>query len=167
MVPWPKTRYHLLEHYASASRPEEDRELFNLRHASLRNCVERAFGVFKRRWRIYDAAREFSMHTQVQLIYALTAVSNWIIDEDEDNELSSPRPAETDEALQETAGLMQRSRVPRAQESPMETLRDEITIRLWNKYQDLQIADAGGLRPRTVHQRAQQASQHGQGGSNE
>ncbi|KAI3749692.1 hypothetical protein L2E82_20308 [Cichorium intybus] len=50
MTPYRGVRYHLKEY--SARAPENARELFNLRHASLRNAIERAFGVLKRRFPI-------------------------------------------------------------------------------------------------------------------
>ncbi|KAG6497403.1 hypothetical protein ZIOFF_045302 [Zingiber officinale] len=43
-------RYHLKEY--SCNPPRNARELFNLRHSSLRNAIERAFGVVKKRFAI-------------------------------------------------------------------------------------------------------------------
>nr|KAJ0211521.1 hypothetical protein LSAT_V11C400162550 [Lactuca sativa] len=50
MAPYRGVRYHLKEYSARAL--ENAKELFNLRHASLRNAIERAFGVLKRRFPI-------------------------------------------------------------------------------------------------------------------
>ncbi|CAI9277057.1 unnamed protein product [Lactuca saligna] len=47
MTPYRGVRYHLKEY--SAHPPLNAREFFNLRHASLRNAIERAFGILKRR----------------------------------------------------------------------------------------------------------------------
>ncbi|KAD5802451.1 hypothetical protein E3N88_13811 [Mikania micrantha] len=47
MTPYWGVRYHLKEY--STRAPENSKELFNLRHASLRNAIERAFGVLKKR----------------------------------------------------------------------------------------------------------------------
>ncbi|KAF0775950.1 hypothetical protein AaE_000350 [Aphanomyces astaci] len=46
MTPYRGVRYHLREWSASNQRPQNAKELFNLRHAQQRNCVERIFGVF-------------------------------------------------------------------------------------------------------------------------
>ncbi|KAI4304490.1 hypothetical protein MLD38_039990 [Melastoma candidum] len=43
LTPYGRTRYHLKEY--SQRAPETREELFNHRHASLRNCIERAFGI--------------------------------------------------------------------------------------------------------------------------
>ncbi|GAB7341908.1 hypothetical protein MBLNU457_g0216t1 [Dothideomycetes sp. NU457] len=49
LVPYQKTRYHLREISDAQQRPQTKEELFNLRHARLRNCVERLNGVMKKR----------------------------------------------------------------------------------------------------------------------
>jgi hypothetical protein len=41
-------RYHLKEVRQANQKPENVKELFNLRHSSLRNVIERIFGVLKR-----------------------------------------------------------------------------------------------------------------------
>jgi DDE superfamily endonuclease len=46
ITPYRGERYHLKEY--SKNPPQNHRELFNLRHASLRNSIERAFGVLKK-----------------------------------------------------------------------------------------------------------------------
>jgi hypothetical protein len=46
-------RYHLSE-YGPRNRPTNARELYNLRHSSLRVTVERGIGALKGRFRILD-----------------------------------------------------------------------------------------------------------------
>ncbi|WVZ81614.1 hypothetical protein U9M48_028969 [Paspalum notatum var. saurae] len=53
LPPYRGTRYHLKE-YGGRNYPINARELFNLRHSSLRVTVERAFGALKNRFRIID-----------------------------------------------------------------------------------------------------------------
>jgi hypothetical protein len=81
LVPYQKVRYHLREWRASGRRPETPEELFNHRHSSLRNAVERAFGVLKRRFAIlnHSTGRQgFSIRTQVRIVYACVALHNFI-----------------------------------------------------------------------------------------
>ncbi|KAF5367459.1 hypothetical protein D9758_003825 [Tetrapyrgos nigripes] len=52
IVPFHNVRYHLCEWEAASIRPVCKEELFNLRHAQLRNVIERIFGVVKRQWKI-------------------------------------------------------------------------------------------------------------------
>jgi hypothetical protein len=45
LTPYRGVRYHLKEWANTNQRPQNKEELFNLRHASLRNIIERTFGV--------------------------------------------------------------------------------------------------------------------------
>ena len=47
ITPYRGVRYHLKE-YSKRNPPQNHKELFNLRHASLRNAIERTFGVLKK-----------------------------------------------------------------------------------------------------------------------
>ena len=59
-------------------RPLNKEELFNLRHASLRNVIERIFGVLKRHFRILLLAPEYSLAIQARIPVALSAIHNFI-----------------------------------------------------------------------------------------
>lgn len=78
MTPYRGVRYHLKEQARAGLKPRTKEELFNLRHTSLRNVIERQFGVLKRRFKIIRSAPEFAMPIQVRLVYALTAINNFI-----------------------------------------------------------------------------------------
>ena len=71
-------RYHLSE-FGSRNYPSKARELFNLRHSSLRVTVERAFGALKNRFRIIDNKPFHTYKTQVKLVLACCILHNWII----------------------------------------------------------------------------------------
>ena len=76
--PYRGVRYHLSE-YGNRSHPTNARELFSLRHYSLRVIVERAFGALKRRFRILDNKPFHTYKTQVKLVLACCILHNWII----------------------------------------------------------------------------------------
>jgi hypothetical protein len=78
MPPYRGVRYHLSE-YGLRNLPSNDRELFNLRHSSLRVTVERAIGALKNRWRILDNKPFHTYKTQVKLVLASCILHNWII----------------------------------------------------------------------------------------
>jgi len=59
LPPYRGVRYHLKEQYQSQQKPENKEELFNLRHAQLRNIIERIFGILKRRFRILRTPPEY------------------------------------------------------------------------------------------------------------
>ena len=77
-------RYHLKEF--SDRPPENERELFNLRHSSLRTTIERGFGVLKKRFRVLkkrfrvlDAEPFWSFETQVKVMLACCVIHNHIM----------------------------------------------------------------------------------------
>jgi len=84
---------HLLLHIFYLTilfRPQNHEELFNLRHASARNAVERIFGIFKRQFSIFKTAPEYPIDMQAMFIPALAAIHNFvgIHDQDQMNSLS-------------------------------------------------------------------------------
>jgi hypothetical protein len=74
LPPYRGTRYHLREY--GSRRPHNPKELFNLRHSSLRVTVERAFGALKNRFRILDNKPFHPYKTQVKLVLACCILHN-------------------------------------------------------------------------------------------
>jgi hypothetical protein len=72
--------------YSSHSiyRPKSKEELFNLRHSSARNVIERIFGVLKRRFRILLLAPAYNLDVQARIPAALSAIHNFIRAHDHD-----------------------------------------------------------------------------------
>lgn len=56
----------------------DTKELFNLRHSSLRNVVKRVFGVLKNRFYILEKRPRYDKATQVRLVYTLVVLYNFI-----------------------------------------------------------------------------------------
>lgn len=77
------TRYHLKE-YGGRNYLTNHRELFNLRHSSLRVIEERAFGALKNRFRILDNKPYHPYKTQVKLVLACCILHNWILSDGQD-----------------------------------------------------------------------------------
>jgi hypothetical protein len=53
LPPFGETRYHLNE-FSAKHRPQNVKELFNLRHSNLRVTIERAFAALKNRFKVLD-----------------------------------------------------------------------------------------------------------------
>lgn len=70
--------YHLKEQAIAGERPMNKKELFNLCHSSLCNVVERIFGVIKRHFQIFKSTPEYHFNTQINLIFAVIALHNFI-----------------------------------------------------------------------------------------
>lgn len=83
LPPYHGTRYHLNE-YSGRNYPTNARELFNLRHSSLRVTVERAFGALKNRFHILYNKPFHPYKTQVKLVLACCIIHNWILGHGED-----------------------------------------------------------------------------------
>ncbi|TPX52842.1 hypothetical protein CcCBS67573_g09796 [Chytriomyces confervae] len=78
LVPYRGIRYHLKEWGQANERPVNAKELFNLRHAELRNVIERIFGCMAKRFLILKAMRSFSLETQRDLAIAIPILFNII-----------------------------------------------------------------------------------------
>lgn len=77
LVPYRGVRYHLQE-FSVENPPRTARELFNLRHAKLRQVVERTIGLFKRRWRMLGSSSECSIDTFNAAVYSCAHLHNMI-----------------------------------------------------------------------------------------
>ena len=129
LTPYRGVRYHLREQAQANMRPQNAKELFNLRHAALRNVVERTIGIFKNRFRYFEASRHnLPLSTQVDVVYALTAVHNFI-------NMSNPDdlgyfPEAQDEVVDE-----EDARLAEAESDVvMNQRRDEIAELMWQSY---------------------------------
>lgn len=59
-------------------KPENVKKLFNLHHSSFRNVLESIFKVDKRRFKIINSLSEYNLKTQINLIFTLTCLHNFI-----------------------------------------------------------------------------------------
>ena len=75
--PFRGVRYHLNEF--TERSPQNEKELFNLRHSSLRIAIEREFGILKSRFRSIDGKSFLSYETQVYFVLACCIIHNNII----------------------------------------------------------------------------------------
>ncbi|XP_022870993.1 uncharacterized protein LOC111390218 [Olea europaea var. sylvestris] len=90
-------------------RFQNARERFNFHHSSCRNVIERAFGVWKQRWKIFDWMPGYSMRTQTAVVVAMMGIHNFLrrnermdegfrrAEEVEDEEVEIELPDEEDE----------------------------------------------------------------------
>ncbi|RID58584.1 hypothetical protein BRARA_F01875, partial [Brassica rapa] len=78
LTPFKNTRYHLHDFTGEDRDPSNQNELFNLRYVSLRNVIERIFGIFKSRLLIFKSALPFSLKTQAELVLAYAGLHNFL-----------------------------------------------------------------------------------------
>ncbi|KAJ4758600.1 nuclease [Rhynchospora pubera] len=133
LTPYRRTRYHLKE-YSRTNPPRNYRELFNLRHASARNVIERAFGVVKKRFPIMGSSNQphYSVKVQKKIIVACCLLHNYLIEKDPDRQLIDQVDAEiasrTNEPEHDVRGDDNQDRIRGEQ------LRDNIAVAMWRDY---------------------------------
>ncbi|KAL5726821.1 hypothetical protein ACHQM5_000073 [Ranunculus cassubicifolius] len=76
IAPHRGTRYHLKEY--GTMNPNNPKELFNLRHSSLRNTVERIIGILKKCFPILTLPPPYPFESQVKIVLACCILHNHI-----------------------------------------------------------------------------------------
>jgi len=130
LTPYRGVRYHLKEY--SSRGPQNPRELFNLRHSSLRNVIERTFGVLKKRFPIIASGTEphYSFEAMIDIVLACCILHNFLMGVDIDEALI----AEVDHELLQND--IDRSQTQQRDEDYRlgSLLREAITTEMWNLY---------------------------------
>lgn len=118
--------------------PATREELFNLRHASARNIVERIFGVVKRRWRILTSAPEYDLGIQAQIVPGLAAIHNFILKHDPFDLMEYDTAVDREPGVsREDLDLGELSTGPAddVEKTRAELRRDAIAQAMWEDYQ--------------------------------
>ena len=129
-------------------------ELFNYRHSSLRNVIERCFGLLKARFPILKAMPPYLLGKQRRIPIACCAIHNWIrmhyindemfeqysvdartVEDIEGTESQSNTTTENQEEG-DGAGISERLELNfnQAYMAQMETVRDDIAGQMWLSY---------------------------------
>ncbi|KAJ9552217.1 hypothetical protein OSB04_016262 [Centaurea solstitialis] len=129
IAPYRGVRYHLKEY--SSRAPQNSRELFNLRHSSLLNAIEIAFGVLKKRFPIIRSTTEpfYLCETQSDIFLACCILHNFLLDEDRDKELEEEVLHEILNVTREEETLASRDMDDRG-----EQIRNSIANEMWSDY---------------------------------
>ena len=78
LAPFRRNRYHLRDFREGGGRPCGKEELFNYRHSSLRNVIERCFGVLKARFPILKLMPSYPIRRQRLILIACCTIHNFI-----------------------------------------------------------------------------------------
>jgi hypothetical protein len=70
-------RYHVPD-WRRGTAPSGEQETFNYLHSSIHNVVERAFGVWKMKWRILLKMPSYPMSKQKMIVAATMCLHNFI-----------------------------------------------------------------------------------------
>ena len=85
LAPYKGTKYHLQE-FRLGTMPRGIRETFNYAHSSIRNAVERSFGVLKNKWRMLKGIPSFPLQKQTKIIVACMTLHNFVSENDDEDE---------------------------------------------------------------------------------
>ncbi|KAI9200064.1 hypothetical protein LWI28_002176 [Acer negundo] len=96
LAPFRGVRYHLQEFGGQERDLANEVELFNLRHASLMNVIEKIFGIFKSRFTIFKTAPPFLFRTQTDLVSACVGLHNFLRKECRSDEFPIEQDNEVD-----------------------------------------------------------------------
>jgi DDE superfamily endonuclease len=138
LTPYRATRYHLQEWKRDGRRPQNAKELFNLRHSKLRNVIERIFGVLKRRFKLLTLPQFFKIKHQVRAVAALCVLHNILVDireaevdeDQEEGELDQGDGEVLNEDQQSGRGYI----ISQRERTLASTRRDEIADSMWIDY---------------------------------
>nr|CAD1829276.1 unnamed protein product [Ananas comosus var. bracteatus] len=132
LAPYRGERYHISQFDAStrARVHRNPRDLYNHRHAQLRNVVERTFGILKKRFKILNVATPFSYKVQCLNTMACCIIHNFIRRHQENDNIfpdegPDEQDAENEGGVGDLVGVIEDSQNG-------EDLRANITNQLWN-----------------------------------
>jgi len=87
MAPYRGQTYHLQQFRGRQRGLSSSREVFNYTHSSLRNCIERTFGVWKARFPILKRITNYPLNRQIMIPIACAVLHNFIRGGKEHDEL--------------------------------------------------------------------------------
>jgi hypothetical protein len=133
LAPYRGVGYHLKEYGQGHRRPQNYKDLFNHRHAILRNHVERTLGVVKKRFPILKAATFHKIRNQVKIPVAAVVLHNIIRSLKGDEEWLDNQPDNI--SPQNFVDLLDGDQGNDQVNVQGNNLRDAIAQEMWNDYQ--------------------------------
>uniref|UniRef100_J3MEF8 DDE Tnp4 domain-containing protein n=1 Tax=Oryza brachyantha TaxID=4533 RepID=J3MEF8_ORYBR len=109
------------------------RELFNLRHSSLRVTIERAFGALKNSFKILYSKPFHPYKTQVKLVLACCILHNWILQFGNDQHVPLEAEWRANDRDEDDPGDIEEDNRGMAQ------IRDDIATDMWNNRESSRI----------------------------
>ena len=140
LAPYRNVRYHLKEQSRGNCRPRDHKELFNLRHARLRNNIERDIGILKMRFPILKCASYYPIDNQVKILVVAMVLHNIIRSHRGDEEWLKTQKMHIDAS--KFIDLPSGDMTPHDDTTPSSNqrnlgnaLRDEIAKKMWADYE--------------------------------
>ncbi|KAG6511476.1 hypothetical protein ZIOFF_029544 [Zingiber officinale] len=135
LAPYRGQRYHLRD-YRRQGRPRGKEELFNYRHSTCRNIIERCIGVLKARFRILKDMPNYPITSQRLIPLACCAVHNFIRRHHAMDNLFIEYSSEDMlmSGVEDSFGDQEPIPIDPSQTAQMGHIRDDIASHMWNDY---------------------------------
>ncbi|PSR88066.1 Nuclease [Actinidia chinensis var. chinensis] len=132
IAPFQGIRYHIQEYRGAHLLPRNAKELFNHRHSSLRNAIQKSFEVLKTRFPILRVAPQYAFHIQRDIVIAACVLHNLIRREERNDWLFAVAEGSTVEELPDFDD--QPDLLSPIQEETVYSLRESIATAMWNDF---------------------------------
>ena len=134
MAPYRGERYHRSD-WQGRGGVRGKNEMFNFMHSSVRNVIERAFGVLKARFHILKDIPNYPLRRQMLIPHACCALHNYIRMEDRADRLFNLYGEDYDEVSTEGSNIVEEG-IPLdiSNHDEMVEVRNTIANELWEKY---------------------------------
>ncbi|XP_057481352.1 uncharacterized protein LOC130768336 [Actinidia eriantha] len=132
IAPFQGIRYHIQEYRGAHLLPRNAKELFNHRHSSLRNAIQKSFQVLKTRFPILRVAPQYAFHIQRDIVIAACVLHNLIRREERNDWLFAVAEGSTVEELPDFDD--QPDLLSPIHEETVYSLRESIATAMWNDF---------------------------------
>lgn len=135
LAPYRGRRYHLRD-YNGRGRLRGKEDLFNYKHSSCRNIIERCIGVLKARFPILKLMTNYPLRRQRQIPIACCTLHNFILQEHALDALFTQYSSENMvfEHVLEANQNQETIQFDVSQTTQMGHIRDQIATQMWNDY---------------------------------
>ena len=133
ITPYRGVRFHLKEY--SKHAPENYQELFNLRHAALRNVIKRTFGVLKKRFPIISNGTEpnYLVEVVTEIVLACCILHNYLMGVDPDENIFNQVDEELMNSQLESNNVCS-TQIDGEDSSQGAIIRNDIAQKMWKAY---------------------------------
>ncbi|ONH94136.1 hypothetical protein PRUPE_7G000100 [Prunus persica] len=134
IAPFQGVRYHVHGYRGANQLPRNARELFNHRHSSLSNVIQRSFSLLKTRFPILKLAPQYAVHIQRDIVIAACVLHNYIRRMSEKDWLFFDTEKITMDELPDLDENPDMELVASLQEHVAFSLRESIAAEMWNDF---------------------------------
>lgn len=129
--PYRGVRYHLREFGSGNRAPQNREELFNLRHAELRNAIERLNGNVKKRFPMLQSMTSYPIAFQVSIVICCVLTNNFIV---KHQRLHGGDEDFHDAFLEVDVNEQEQAQIHQHDEQAVNDWRDQIAQQMWDAY---------------------------------